>query len=135
MFDLRSTLMVMAPLVLQAGFGFDPVKDVPISVSDGVLTVAVPQGVHLKTRIFRVFLASRGTLRLDILPPANGWDEAGDPIWRGIVNMGLKGADLEDPVRLVITYQPCTEGPDGMCFLPVRRTLTVPVVEIPVEAR
>jgi len=133
MFDLRFTLMVMAPLVLQAGFGFDPVKDVPISVSDGVLTVALPQGVHLKTRIFRVILVSRGSLRLAALPPANGEDEAGDPIWRGDMKVGLKGTDLENPARLMITYQPCTEGPDGVCFLPVTRALAVLVTQIPHE--
>ena len=131
---LRSTLMILAPLLLQADSGFDPVKDVPLSASNGVLSVVVPQGVHLKARLFNVALVSSGTLRLGALPPSSGQDEAGNPIWRGTVQVSLKGSGLEDPVRLVITYQPCTEGPDGMCFLPVRRTLVVPVYGIPVEA-
>jgi hypothetical protein len=133
--SLRFILMAMAPLVLQAGPGFDPMKDMALSVKAGVLSLTVPPGTHLKARAFRIALASKGTLRLGALPPPQGQDEAGDPIWRGIVSVGLKGRDLEDPVRLVITYQPCTEGPDGMCFLPVRRTLAVPVAEIPAEAR
>ncbi len=132
--SLRSILMAMAPLVLQAGPGFDPLKDVPLSVAGGVLSLTIPPGTHLKVRAFRIALASKGTLRPGALPPPQGQDEAGDPIWRGTVRVGLEGRDLEDPVRLVITYQPCTEGSDGMCFLPVRRTLAVPAAEIPVEA-
>jgi hypothetical protein len=133
MICLRSALMVLAPLILHAGSGFDPVKDMPVSVANGVLSVTVPPGVHLKARAFRVTLVSRGTLRLGPFPPPNGRDEAGDPIWRGVVKVGLHGTGLENPARLVITYQPCTEGSDGVCFLPVKRTLAVPVTEIPVE--
>jgi thioredoxin:protein disulfide reductase len=131
---LRFALVALVPLLLQAGARFDPVKEVPISVSEGVITLTVPKGVHLKTRQFRVALVSHGFLRLGTLPPATGQDEAGDPIWRGTVSVGLKGSGLADPVQLVITYQPCTEGPDGMCFLPVRRTLLLPVAEIPIQA-
>jgi hypothetical protein len=131
---LRSALMVMVPLMLQAGPAFDPVKDVPVSVSEGVLTVIVPPGVHLNTRPFQVTLVSKGTLQLGTLPAPNGQDEAGDPIWRGAVKVSLKGAGLESPAWLVITYQPCSEGPDGVCFLPVKRRLAVPVSEIPFKA-
>jgi hypothetical protein len=42
----------------------------------------------------------------------------------------LKASGLEDPVRLVLTYQPCIEGPDGVCFLPVKRTLSVSASEL-----
>jgi hypothetical protein len=133
MLGLRFTLMMMAPLIIQAGPSFNPVNDVPISIANGELSVIVPPGAHLKARAFRVTLVSNGTLRLGPLPPAIDQDEAGDPIWRGVVKVGLKGAGLENPTRLVITYQPCTEGPDGRCFLPVKRTLAVPVVEIPAE--
>ncbi len=133
MLGLRSALMMMAPLIIQAGPSFNPVKDVPISIANGELSVTVPPGAHLKARAFRIALVSGGTLRLGPLPPANGQDEAGDPIWRGVVKVGLHGTGLENPVRVVVTYQPCTEGPDGVCFLPVKRILAVPVVEIPAE--
>jgi hypothetical protein len=134
MLGLRPTLMMMAPPIIQAGPSFDPVKDVPISIANGELSVTVPPGAHLKAGAFRITLVSSGTLRLGPLPPANGQDETGDPIWRGVVKVGLRGTGLENPTRLVVTYQPCTEGSDGMCFLPVKRTLAVPVVEIPAEA-
>lgn len=135
MLSLRSTLMVMMPLLLRAGPGFDPVKDVPVSVAGGVLSMTVPPGAHLKVRTFHIKLASKGTLWFDALPPAGGQDEAGDPIWRGLVQIHMKGITLENPVRLIVTYQPCTEGPDGRCFLPVKRALAVPAVEIPGEVR
>jgi len=121
----RAALMLIVPLLLQAGTAFDPTKDMALSITRGVLAITVPRGVHLKARLFRVALLSRGTLRLGPLPSATEQDEAGDPIWRGTVRVGLSGRDLETPVRLLITYQPCTEGPDGQCFLPVKRTLLV----------
>jgi thioredoxin:protein disulfide reductase len=127
----RWVLMSLASLVLQAGPGFDPVKDVSVTVSQGVLSVAVPKGVHLKAHLLRVVLVSGGTLRLGILPPATEHDEAGDPIWHGTVKVPLSGQGLDDPTRLLITYQPCTEGPDGMCYLPVKRPLAVSSAEIP----
>lgn len=124
---IRIALACLAPALLIARTEFDPVADVAVKVAGGVLTLSVPPGVHLKVRGFRVTLASRGVLRLGPLPPGSGVDEAGDPIWRGGVKVRLRGEGLEDPVRLVVTYQPCTEGADGRCFLPVRRVLAVPL--------
>jgi hypothetical protein len=130
---LRPALLGLVPLLLQAGVGFDPVKDVSLSMDHGVLSLAVPKGVHLKARQFRVALVSRGTLQLGELPPATDLDEAGDPVWRGLVRVPLHGRELEDPARLVVTYQPCTEGPDGVCFLPVKRPFSASSSEIPGE--
>jgi hypothetical protein len=129
----RGALVVVWPLALQAA-AFDPVKDVAISITSGVLSLTVPRGAHLKARLFKVALTSPGILRLGALPASAEKDEAGDPIWRGTVQVELKGHALEDPARLVITYQPCTEGPEGMCFLPVKRTLVVSASEIPAGA-
>jgi hypothetical protein len=81
---------------------------------------------------FRITLASRGALRTGSLPPATDRDEAGDPIWRGTLRVELRGRDLEDPVRITVTYQPCTEGPEAVCYLPVKRTLSAAAGEIPV---
>lgn len=125
---------VLVPLQMHAGAGFDAVKDVPVSLASGVLSVTVPQGVHLKAHTFRIALVSHGTLRQGPFPPATDRDDAGDPIWRGTLRVDLKGRGLEDPVRLLVTYQPCTEGPEAVCYLPVKRTLTVPSAEVPVEA-
>ena len=130
----RIILAALLPLTLQAGVAFDPVKDVPVSITGGVLSLTVPRGVHLKASLFKVTLSSSGTLRLGALPPSTGQDEAGDPIWRGTVHVELKGRALEDPARLVVTYQPCTEGPDGVCFLPVKKAVVVPATGIPAEA-
>jgi hypothetical protein len=111
--------------------GFDPVKDVPMNLAGGVLSLTVPSGVHLKAATFRIRLASQGTLQLGPLPPASDRDEAGDPIWRGTLRVELRGRDLETPVRITVTYQPCTEGPEAVCYLPVKRPLVVAAREVP----
>jgi hypothetical protein len=129
----RSAVWALAPLILQAGAGFDPVRDVPVALAGGVLSLTIPPGAHLKVETFRIVLGSRGTLHLGPLPPATDQDDAGDPIWRGTLRVALKGSGLEDPVKLVVTYQPCTEGPDAVCYLPVKRALTASVAEVPVE--
>ena len=118
-------------LRLQAGTGFDPVKDIPITLVGGVLALAIPPGVHLKVKAFRVTLLSQGTLHPGALPPASAHDEAGDPIWRGTLRVALQGIDLQDPVKVSIIYQPCTEGPEAVCYLPLKRTLTVAAAEVP----
>jgi hypothetical protein len=130
----RIAFWALAPLLLQAGGGFDPVKDVPVGLAGGVLSVTIPPGAHLKVQTFRIVLSSHGTMRLGPLPPATDLDDAGDPIWRGTVRVALKGSGLQDPVKLVVTYQPCTEGPDAICYLPVKRTLMVPATEVPGES-
>jgi len=123
-------LWLLIPLQLQAA-GFDAVKDVSLTMEGGVLSLTVPPGVHLKVATFRIKLASQGILRPGPLPAATDRDEAGDPIWRGTIRVELRGRDLEDPVRVTVTYQPCTEGPDAVCYLPVKRTLAMAASEIP----
>ncbi|HJW72985.1 MAG TPA: protein-disulfide reductase DsbD domain-containing protein [Geothrix sp.] len=128
-------LIRLAPLALlalqtQAAEGFDPVKDIAITVHGGILSVTVSRGAHLKVRTFKCVLGSQGELSLGPLPPASGVDEAGDPIWRGTVQVPLGGAQLEDPAKLTVTYQPCTEGPEGVCYLPQKRRLSVAASEL-----
>ena len=113
---------------------FDPAKDVEMSFDKGMLTLRVPAGVHLKQRFLKVELTTHpGSLRVGPLPPADGKDDAGDPVWRGTLNIPLAGADLKDPVVLKVTYQPCTEGADSVCFLPQHRLLTVASGSIPMS--
>ncbi len=110
---------------------FDPAKDVGIQVRRGHLRVEIPEGVHLKVRAFKVaLLSSPGQVRLGALPPASGKDETDDPIWRGTVEVPLHGEGLMDPVELRVTFQPCTEGEAGVCFLPQRRVVTVRAADL-----
>jgi len=103
---------------------FDPVKDVDMAVIRGVLILTLPPGVHLKRRFFKVELASvPGTVTAGSLPPTDGTDDAGDPVWHGTLRVPLAGAGLKDPVVLRITYQPCTEGKGSVCYLPQHRLL------------
>ncbi len=122
-------LMVAAQALSAAGF--DPAKDVALSVAGGALSLRLPDNVHLKARSFKVALVSRGSLTCAPLPATSEIDDAGDPILRGTVRLALTGHKLEDPVRLLVTYQPCTEGPDGVCFLPVKRTVAAAAEVIP----
>ena len=110
---------------------FDPAKDVGIQLRQGHLRIEIPTGVHLKVRAFKVgLLSSPGQLSLGALPPASGNDETDDPIWRGTVEVPLRGEGLMDPVELRVTFQPCTEGEAGVCFLPQRRVVTVHAADL-----
>ena len=130
---MRRVLMPFLLVAAQAlaAAGFDPAKDVALTVVGGILSLTLPEHVHLKARSFKVALVSRGALTWAPLPPTRETDDAGDPILRGTVRVRLSGRGLEDPTRLLVTYQPCTEGPDGVCFLPVKRALTAPAAAIP----
>ncbi len=118
---LRPELLLCATLV--AGGAFDPVKDVVISVSGGSLVLSVPAGVHLKAARFKVRLKGPGSLKVGPLPAPSGTDDAGDPIWRGRVAVPFACEGLDESTLLEITYQPCTEGPEGQCYLPLKRTV------------
>jgi thiol:disulfide interchange protein DsbD len=126
----RRIIPLLALLSLQAR-AFDPAVDVALAAVPGGLRVAVPAGAHLKQRTFKVVLASpRGRLVVGPLPPPTGQDGIGDPVWRGVVLIPLKGYGLPDPVPLAVTYQPCTEGPEGVCYLPQHRTVTARAADL-----
>ncbi len=119
----RRFLPLLFAVALQA-HAFDPAKDVAMTVAQGRLTVAIPPGAHLTCRSFKVALASgAGHLEVGPMPAAQGRDAVGDPIWRGTVQVPLRGEGLGERVVLRITFQPCTEGPDAVCFLPQQRIL------------
>jgi thiol:disulfide interchange protein DsbD len=115
---------------------FDPAQDVAMSVQRGQLVLGVPSGAHLKQRSFKVVMASApGRLTVGPLPPAAERDEAGDPIWRGVVCIPLQAEGLEGDAELRVTFQPCTEGQGGVCYLPQHRTLRVEKRELSPSSR
>lgn len=116
----------------RAPLDFDPEKGVRIALEKGAVAITVPEGVHLKAAFMEVKLASKpGTLTLGKLPPTQGVDEVGDGIWHGTVRIPVSGQGLKDPVKLEVTYQPCTEGEGGVCFAPTTRVITVKAADIP----
>jgi thiol-disulfide isomerase/thioredoxin len=137
---VRSTclLSLLLPgLSLLAGpEGFDPARDVQISCFQGAVILSAPAGAHLKARFLSVSLApgAPGSLQTGLLPPARDRDEAGDPIYRGLVQIPITGQGLADPVQLEVVYQPCTEGAQGVCYLPTRRRLQAAAGSIPAVA-
>lgn len=108
---------------LAAGAAFDPVKDVTITVSKGILSLSLPVGAHLKVAHFKVVLKGQGHLKVGPLPAPSDVDDTGDPIWRAKVAISLAGEGLDGSSLLEVTYQPCTEGPGGRCYLPLKRIL------------
>ena len=135
---LTALLLPGVALVARAG-GFDPVRDVRITFKDGAVTVAAPAGSHLKARFLSVtrvpgdgnLTAAAGILLAGALPPSTERDEAGDPIYHGSVRLPVAGQGLAGEVVLEVHYQPCTEGEDGICFMPMVRRLTVAAGAIP----
>lgn len=122
--------VLLSGMVLMAGF--EPEREIRVSFVDGAVVVAAPAGAHLKARFLSVGLASGpGSLRMGALAPAQEKDEAGDPIYHGEVRLPVTGRDLPREVQLEVNYQPCTEGKDGVCFLPLVRKLWVYSAQIP----
>lgn len=122
-------LLGLGPLSAQ---GFDPEKDIGMTVSKGVLTLTVPPKVHLKTAFMKVALVpgQPGSLKAGPVPAPHDKDELGDGIWRGRVAVPLAGEGLAGDVAMEVTYQPCTEGEGGVCFPPTKRVLRVAASEL-----
>ena len=129
---IRPTALFLASAALVAAAPFDPVRDVQVSFLGGAVQVEVPPGCHLKARFLEVTLASgAGRVAMGELPAAVDRDELGDPIYRGAVRIPVTGQGLGGFVVLEVRYQPCTEGPEGVCYRPMTRTLGLSGTEIP----
>ena len=126
---LGGSLLLGASLPLR----FDPERNVELAFREGAVLLTVPRGAHLKAAFMEVTLepGTPGTLKAGPLPPPTAQDELGDGIWRDQVAIPLAGKGLPPSVELAVTYQPCTEGPGGVCFAPIVRKLVVPSREIP----
>jgi thiol-disulfide isomerase/thioredoxin len=114
---------------------FDPARDVEVDFRGGAVELTVPAKVHLKSRFLEVTLGmGGGSLRMGPLPAAHERDEAGDLIYHGQVRLPVSGQGLSGQVELVVRFQPCTEGAQGMCYLPSVRRIMVPAEAIPMGA-
>jgi len=114
------SLLLLPGLFLHAAF--DPAKDVQITFSPGAVLLSVPPGANLKARMLAVTQVSgSGSLRVGPLPKAVELDEAGDPIYHGVVRIPVSG--LAGDEALEVRYQACTEGPQGICYLPLFRRI------------
>jgi len=136
----RFTSWVLGVLVLagaslgaQPHRSFDPERDVQVAFRKGAVVLTVPEGAHLKAAFMEVALkpGTPGTLKVGPLPPPNAKDELGDGIWHDRVAIPLHGEGLPNPVEVVVTYQPCTEGEGGICFQPADRTLSIDPADLP----
>ncbi len=131
---LLSLALATGAWAQRAIVGFDPVKDVGLAFQKGAVVVTVPAGAHLNVAFMTVEKqGGPGTLTMGKLPPGDGKDDLGDPIWHGTVRIPVTGAGLAGTVTLAVTYQPCTEGEGGVCYPPTTRTISVKAAEIPAE--
>jgi len=112
--------------------GFEPDRDVAVTVRPGAVVLSAPQGAHLNTAFTAVALApgTSGSLQTGPLPPATGQDELGQDLWRGTVAIPVHGTGLPPALELIVTYQPCTEGEGGICYPPRTRTLRVRAADL-----
>ncbi len=131
---LLSLLVATGAWGQRAIVGFDPVKDVTLAFDKGAVVATVPPGAHLKVAFMSVEKkGGPGAVKMGKLPPGDGKDELGDPVWHGTVRVPITGEGLSGTVNLAVTYQPCTEGEGGVCYPPTTRTLSVKAAEIPAE--
>ena len=122
---MTAACLVVLPAATTRLAAFDPVKDVEIRVERSLLSLTLPKGVHLKRRFLKLELHSPGRVTLGALPESSERDETDEPIWHGRIEIPVTAAGLEDPVQLTVTYQPCSEGPNGVCYRPQRQKLTL----------
>ncbi|MDE3033140.1 MAG: hypothetical protein KGI56_05700, partial [Acidobacteriota bacterium] len=131
---LLSLALATGAWAQRAIVGFDPVKDVGLAFQKGAVVVTVPEGAHLNVAFMTVEKqGGPGTLKAGKLPPGDGTDDLGDPIWHGSVRIPVTGSGLTGTVTLAVTYQPCTEGEGGVCYPPTTRTISVKAADIPAE--
>ena len=130
---LAGVVLWGSALAAQSRRSFDPERDVRVAFKRGSVVLTVPEGAHLKAAFMEVALkpGTPGTLKVGPLPPPNAKDDLGDGVWHDRVAIPVLGEGLPNPVDLIVTYQPCTEGEGGICFQPADRTLTVDPADIP----
>jgi thiol:disulfide interchange protein DsbD len=131
---LLSLALATGAWAQRALVGFDPVKDVGLAFQKGAVVVTVPAGAHLNVAFMTVEKqGGPGSVKAGPLPPGDGTDDLGDPIWHGPVRIPVSGSGLAGTVTLAVTYQPCTEGEGGVCYPPTTRTISVKAADIPAE--
>ena len=130
---LGGLVLGCAALGAQSHRSFDPERDVQVALKKGSVVLTVPEGAHLNSAFMEVALkpGQAGTLKVGPVPPPNAKDELGEGIWHDRVAIPVTGEGLPNPVALIVTYQPCTEGEGGICFQPADRILTVDPAGIP----
>ena len=129
---LLSLLLVPGLSLLGAPEDFEVARDIQVYYSEGAVILSAPSGCHLKGRFLSVALvAGAGSLEMGTLPPTQDRDELGDPIYHGQVRLPLSGRNLSGNLELEVRFQPCTEGPQGVCYLPSVRRIGVLAQGIP----
>ncbi|BDU78182.1 protein-disulfide reductase DsbD family protein [Mesoterricola sediminis] len=128
-----SRLLSLAALVL-ALTGTNPAAAadprIDVAFKKGEVVITVPQGTHIKKSFTEVRLDGRGRLKPAALPRADAKDELGDDIYHGTVRIPVAGEGLQDPAKLLVQYQACTEGEGGNCYPPTEVELKIKAADL-----
>lgn len=110
----------------QAQVEFRPIESIRIEQNADRLVIQIPPKAHLKTTFLKVeALSSPQAIRMGTLPRASGQDELGDDIYRQELIWPIFFNTVEPELELTVTYQPCTEGPGGICYPPTQQKIKV----------
>lgn len=105
---------------------FRPIESIRIEQNGDRLVIQIPPKAHLKTTFLKVeALSSPQAIRMGALPRASGQDELGDDIYRQELIWPIFFNTVEPELELTVTYQPCTEGPGGICYPPTQQKIKV----------
>lgn len=114
----------------QTPTAFHPKTSIQIQQKEDRLVILIPPKTHLKTTFLKVeSTSSPQAIRMGTLPPASGQDELGDDIYRQELIWPMLFNTSEPELEVTVTYQPCTEGPGGICYPPTQQKIKVRPVE------
>ena len=123
---LVASFLMASSLWGQVSVEFRPVESIRILQNQDRLVIQIPPKAHLKTTFLKVeALSSPQAIRMGELPKASGKDELGDNIYRQELIWPILFNTTETDLELTVTYQPCTEGPGGICYPPTQQKIKV----------
>ena len=123
---LVASFLMASSLWGQGSVEFRPVESIRILQNQDRLVIQIPPKAHLKTTFLKVeALSSPQAIRMGELPKASGKDELGDDIYRQELVWPILFNTTETDLELTVTYQPCTEGPGGICYPPTQQKVKV----------
>ncbi len=119
-------LLSASILLGQTQIEFRPVESIRIQQDENRIVIQTPPIAHLKKAFLKVeSLEDPKAVRMGRLPKATEQDELGDDIYRQELILPLIFDTSASELELTVTYQPCTEGPGGICYPPTQQKIKV----------
>lgn len=112
---------------------FHPVKSITVEQDGSAIVLRPPEGVHFKKAFLEISSLDLSTdmyIGISNLPLTTLVDELGDPIYQGVLRIPIEGKNLGSQTKIKIVYQPCTEGPGGVCYPPTTQELIIDGMQV-----